>query len=153
MRIVLIAAILYGLFTSTTLADVRILASPGGNVGAFVTLFAAMRASGERVIIDGPCLSACTLVLSALPRDRICVTGRAVLGFHAPYLQDAGRVVREPEWAEIMLETYPAPVRRWVARHGGLSSNVLLLRGRDLTSMFPVCRSEKARSPHRTRSS
>ena len=40
--------------------------------------------SGEKVIIDGPCLSACTLVLSTVPSNRICVTKRAVLGFHAP---------------------------------------------------------------------
>ena len=30
-----------------------------------------MRASGERIVIDGPCLSACTLVVSMVPRDRI----------------------------------------------------------------------------------
>src|ERR1700747_1498812 len=64
-------------------AEVRILASPGGEVGPFLDLFARVRASGERVVIDGPCLSACTLVLSVVPDDRICVTRRAVLGFHA----------------------------------------------------------------------
>ena len=64
-------------------AEVRILASPGGQVGPFLDLFDQVRASGERVVIDGPCLSACTLVLSVVPNDRICVTRRAVLGFHA----------------------------------------------------------------------
>src|SRR6201992_1106575 len=68
---------------SPALADVRILASPGGEVGPFLDLFEGVRDSGERVVIDGPCLSACTLVLSIVPRDRICVTRRAVLGFHA----------------------------------------------------------------------
>ena len=66
-----------------TRAEVRILASPGGQVGPFLDLFDRVRASGERVVIDGPCLSACTLVLSTVPNDRICVTRRAVLGFHA----------------------------------------------------------------------
>jgi hypothetical protein len=64
-------------------AEVRILASPGGAVGPFLELFERVRASGERVVIDGPCLSACTLVLSTVPNGRICVTRRAVLGFHA----------------------------------------------------------------------
>ena len=68
---------------SSTLADVRILASPGGAVGNYLNFFSQVRRSGERVIIDGPCLSACTLVLSTIPRNRICVTSRAVLGFHA----------------------------------------------------------------------
>src|ERR1700721_4399521 len=64
-------------------AEVRILASPGGQVGPFLDLFERLRDSGERVVIDGPCLSACTLVLSMGPNNRICVTRHAVLGFHA----------------------------------------------------------------------
>src|SRR5262245_48905704 len=64
-------------------AEVRILSSPGGQVGPFLELFEKVRESGERVVIDGPCLSACTLVLMTVPGDRICVTRRAVLGFHA----------------------------------------------------------------------
>src|SRR5215510_8375496 len=78
-------------------ADVRILSSPGGAVDAYLAAFARVRQSGERVIIDGPCLSACTLVLSTIPRNRICVTRRAVLGFHAPQLMDqSGRTWRAP---------------------------------------------------------
>src|SRR4249920_3472753 len=64
-------------------ADVRIVSSPGGAVDAYFAAFARVRESVERVIIDGPCLSACTLVLSTIPRNRICVTRRAVLGFRA----------------------------------------------------------------------
>ena len=50
----------------------------------YLRTFAQIRQSGERVIIDGPCLSACTLVLSTIPKKRICVTSRAVLGFTLP---------------------------------------------------------------------
>ena len=32
-------------------------------------------------MIDGRCLSACTLVRGVIPRERICVTRRARLGF------------------------------------------------------------------------
>jgi hypothetical protein len=63
--------------------EVRILSSPGGQVGPFLDLFEGVRMTGDRVVIDGPCMSACTLVLSVVPNDRICVTRRAVLGFHA----------------------------------------------------------------------
>ena len=56
---------------SSALADVRILASPGGKVGNYLNFFSQVRRSGERVIIDGPCMSACTLVLSTIPRNRI----------------------------------------------------------------------------------
>jgi hypothetical protein len=121
-------------------AEVRILASPGGEVGPFLDLFARVRASGERVVIDGPCLSACTLVLSAVPNNRICVTRRAVLGFHAARSMDRrGRLYAEPEASAAVLDAYPAPVRNWIRRRGGLTSRVLLLRGRELAAIYPVC--------------
>ena len=122
-------------------AEIRILASPGGEVGPFLDLFARVRASGERVVIDGPCLSACTLVLSTVPNDRICVTRRAILGFHAARSMDArGRLYAEPEASAVVLQAYPSAVRGWIRRHGGLSSRVLLLRGRELAAIYPLCR-------------
>ena len=122
-------------------AEIRILASPGGAVGPYLALFEAIRESGERVVIDGPCFSACTLVLTMLPRERICVTRRAVLGFHgARSLDRRGRFRPEPEASRLVLRAYPAPVRRWIERRGGLTSRMLLLRGRELAAMYPRCR-------------
>ena len=77
---VVLAVALWAIASMLARADVRIIASPGGEVGPFLNLFEKVRESGERVVIDGPCLSACTLVLSVVPEDRICVTRRAVLG-------------------------------------------------------------------------
>jgi hypothetical protein len=122
-------------------ADVRIRSSPGGQVGPFLDLFEEVRDSGERVVIDGPCLSACTLVLSIVPNNRICVTRRAVFGFHAARSMDRrGRMYAEPEASQLVLEAYPAPVRDWISRRGGLNSHLLLLRGRELSLMYPRCR-------------
>jgi hypothetical protein len=122
-------------------AEVRILGSPGGQVGPFLDLFERVRDSGERVVIDGPCLSACTLVLSMVPGNRICVTRRAVLGFHAARSMDRrGRMYAEPEASELVLEAYPSPVRNWIRRRGGLTSHLLLLRGRELAAIYPSCR-------------
>src|ERR1044071_8957875 len=132
IRVIIVAAALSAAITPLR-AEVRILASPGGQVGPFLDLFDRVRASGERVVIDGPCFSACTLVLSAVPNERICVTRRAVLGFHAARSMDArGRLYAEPEASALVLQAYPSPVRGWIRRHGGLSSRVLLLRGREL---------------------
>ena len=122
-------------------AEIRILASPGGQVGPFLDLFDRVRASGERVVIDGPCLSACTLVLMTVPEERICVTRRAVLGFHAARSIDGrGRTYAEPEASRAVLESYPGPVRDWISRRGGLTSRMLLLRGRELAAIYPTCR-------------
>jgi hypothetical protein len=122
-------------------AEVRILSSPGGRVAPFIELFDRVRESGERVVIDGPCLSACTLVLMTVPSDRICVTRRAVLGFHAARSIDRqGRIYAEPEASRAVEEAYPAPIRNWISRRGGLTSRLLLLRGRELAAIYPRCR-------------
>ena len=144
MRIVftlLLGVALWFFATMLARAEMRILGSPGGQVGPFIDLFDKVRASGERVVIDGPCMSACTLVLSVVPSERICVTRRAVLGFHAARSIDRrGRVYAEPEASKLVLEAYPGPVRDWIVSHGGLSKRLLLLRGRDLTAMYRSCK-------------
>jgi hypothetical protein len=132
---------LFALIVGPVRAELRIQASPGGPVVPYVQLFDAVRQSGERVVIDGPCYSACTLVLSIVPMERICVTRRAVLGFHAARLLDArGRFHAEPRATRIVLETYPEAVQQWIRRRGGLTSRLLLLRGRELAAIIPGCR-------------
>ncbi|GLR87541.1 hypothetical protein [Bradyrhizobium iriomotense] len=139
VKSVLVAVTLLG--SASARAEIRIIQSPGGQVGPFLELFERVRESGERVVIDGPCLSACTLVLSLVPGERICVTKRAVLGFHAARSVDRrGRFYAEPEASEAVLAAYPAPVRDWIQSRGGLSSRLLLLKGRDLAAIYPRCR-------------
>ena len=145
MRIAAIKAIIIAAALSAAMtparAEIRILASPGGQVGPFLDLFDRVRESGERVVIDGPCLSACTLVLMTVPEERICVTRRAVLGFHAARsIDNRGRLYAEPEASELVLQAYPAPVRGWIRLRGGLGSRLLLLRGRELAAIYPSCR-------------
>jgi hypothetical protein len=141
IKAIFLTSLLGALAAPPAQAEVRILASPGGQVGPFLDLFERMRDSGERVVIDGPCLSACTLVLSMVPANRICVTRKAMLGFHAARSLDRrGRMYSEPEATELVLEAYPAAVRGWIRRRGGLTSHLLLLRGRELAAIYPSCR-------------
>ena len=51
----------------TASADMRIVNDPG-EVSPYVLRFNKVRATGERVVIDGPCLSACTLLTGIVPR-------------------------------------------------------------------------------------
>ena len=122
-------------------ADFRILSSSGGAVDDYLRIFAQLRASGERIAIDGPCLSACTLVLSTIPKNRICVTRRAVLGFHAPQWVDprSSRTSRTPEATRIVTQSYPAGVRAWIKKRGGLTQKVIYLRGKELAALYPRC--------------
>jgi hypothetical protein len=123
-------------------ADILIRASRGGEVSEYLRLFSAVRQSGQRVIIDGPCLSACTLVLSVVPHNRICVTRRAIFGFHAAREldEDTGRLLPAADATRVITETYPPPVQDWILRHGGLSRRLILLRGRELAALYPSCR-------------
>src|SRR3981189_2447912 len=145
MRMAVIRVILvmvsFGAGIAPGRAEVRILASPGGQVGPFLDLFDRVRESGERVVIVGPRLSARQRVLSTVPSERICVTRRAVLGFHAARSIDRrGRLYAEPEASQVVLEAYPAAGRGWISRRGGLTSRLLLLRGRELAAIYPTCR-------------
>jgi hypothetical protein len=140
LRRLSLAVLLIVVAAAPALADVRIVSSSGGVVGNYLEFFSRVKKSGERVIIDGPCLSACTLVLSTIPRNRICVTSRAVLGFHAPALIDqAGHQFRSRQATKAVVASYPASVQVWIKHHGGLKPDLIYLRGRELTALYPRC--------------
>ncbi|HZP76341.1 MAG TPA: hypothetical protein VFB45_09390 [Pseudolabrys sp.] len=144
VRAVVVAALLATLGvllgTSSASATYRISEDRGGQIGHYLQTLSAVRNSGERVVIDGNCLSACTLVLGIVPRDRVCVTPRARLGFHAAWMPDAsGRPVTSPVGTQALWDIYPGYVRRWITHRGGLSRHMLFLQGRELASMVPSC--------------
>ena len=141
-RTIWLATILCALAAPPARAEVRILASPGGQVGPFLDLFEGVRESGERVVIDGPCLSACTLFTGLLPHDHVCVTKRAVLGFHAAsYYDDARRsLVPTRTGTRLVMRLYPQEIRDWIGRHGGLTPHIIALRDHELHAMYDSCR-------------
>src|SRR5882757_11536568 len=110
MRIAaLLGAVVAALTISNASAAVRIKADPGGQIGPYLENLALLRSSGEKVIIDGPCLSACTMLLGVIPRNRICVTPRARLGFHAAWHPgDDGRPIVSRGGTQLLMEVYPA---------------------------------------------
>ena len=133
------AAVLALSITSAS-ATMRISEDRGGQIGRYLEAFASVRSSGERVVVDGNCLSACTLVLGVVPRERICATQRARFGFHAAWMPDRdGRPVTSPLGTQALWSIYPASVRRWITRHGGLSRKMLFMQGQDLNGIVASC--------------
>src|SRR6202166_4180833 len=126
---------------SVALAEIRIVGDPGGEVTSYIRKFEAARASGEHIVIDGPCLSACPLLTGIVPRDHVCVTQRAVLGFHAAsYYDDASRsLVPTREGSRVVMRLYPPEIRAWIDRHGGLRPQLIALHGRELTALYRPC--------------
>jgi hypothetical protein len=137
---VVFAAIFVLADLGTCHAVVRITNDRGGQIGRYVDRFEKLRASGQTIIIDGLCASACTIVLGAIPYDRICVTPNANLAFHAAWdFGRRGRAIPNPEATNDLFSMYPARVRRWIASRGGLTPRMIFLRGRQLTAMYRPC--------------
>lgn len=136
----LLGAIVAALTASSASALVRIKADPGGQIGPYLENLMALRNSGERVAIDGPCLSACTMVLGVIPRERICVTPRARLGFHAAWNPDQyGQPVTSHTATKFLMDIYPEHVRAWIKRKGGLTRKLMVLSGPELAAMYQTC--------------
>src|SRR5580700_7875153 len=115
--VVWIVAMMLAAAVSPASATKRISDDPGGQLGPYLQKLAVLRSSGEQVVIDGKCLSACTMVLGVIPHDHICVTPRAQLGFHAAWRPDeSGRQVTSRDGTELLMDNYPPQVRDWISR-------------------------------------
>ena len=147
-----LAAIFLGLGIGSSHAVMRIADDRGGRIGTYVDKYQALRSSGETVVIDGLCASACTIVLGAVPHDKICVTSRASLGFHAAWDPGAGgRPVTNTEATHMLYEMYPVSIRRWIRKRGGLTPHMIFLRGQQLMSMYRPCYLDARASASATR--
>ena len=136
----LLAAVLLLAGVGASQAVVRIGEDRGGRIGTYVDKYQDLRTSGQTVIIDGLCASACTIVLGAVAHDKICVTSHATLGFHAAWDFGAnGRAVTNPEATQMLYSMYPPAVKHWIAARGGLTPHMIFLHGRQLMGMYRPC--------------
>jgi hypothetical protein len=134
--------------SSAAQATIRLANDPGGLIAAYEARFARARASGERIVIDGSCLSACTLAIGMVPREQICATSRAVLGFHAAWQPTPfGKAISFPATQQ-MMNIYPPEIRAWIGRHGGLHPNLIYLRGQELAEYVPACTDSDVQEAH-----
>jgi hypothetical protein len=142
-RLALILLVLSG---STAGADYRITRDHGGLVDEYKAKYAKIKARGERVIIDGICNSACTLVLGMVPLSRVCVTPKASLGFHQAYYDQGwtmGVKVTSYTGTADLVSYYPQSVKDWIGRHGGLTTEMKKVKnGPDLWTIVDPCPDE-----------
>lgn len=138
-------------------ADYRITRDFGGLVEQYKAKYARIRDRGDRVIIDGICNSACTMVLGIVPLNRICVTPRASLGFHAAYFDRSwtmGVKVTSYAGTRDLMSHYPSSVKNWLRRKGGLTPDMKRVRnGPELWAMVDPCPDEFYDSSASARSS
>jgi hypothetical protein len=128
------------------MADYRITRDYGGLVEQYKTKFAKIRDQKERVIIDGVCNSACTLVLGIVPLNRICVTPKASLGFHQAYYDKSltmGVKVTSYAGTADLVSYYPSTVKEWIDHHGGLTPQMKRIKnGPELWAIVDPCPEE-----------
>jgi hypothetical protein len=80
------------------------------------------------------------MVLGLVPSNQICATPRARFGFHAASMpNNDGRLITSALATEALWGIYPAPVRRWIIQHGGLTNQMIYMEGRSLDGIVATC--------------
>lgn len=86
--------------------------NPGGSVAEYIGRYNEIREVEGKLVIDGPCLSACTLYLGLVPSAQVCATPFGLLGFHSASVYSmAGERVHSPAGTRLIWNIYPKAVQ------------------------------------------
>jgi len=112
----------------------------GGFAAEYLVRRAEWEKDGTKVKIIGVCDSSCTLYL-ALPRDQVCVSKSAWLGFHAPTTNNLleglpGTATMKRQIYDVFWNGYSAQLQ---GRLGSLTADLQYIRGRDLFPVIAEC--------------
>lgn len=105
-----------GYLWAMTVPTKMLWAEPGGEVFEHIDRYSRWRLEGNKVVIDGFCISACTLVLTLVPD--VCATKWARFGFHsASTFGPMGRV--HSKWAtDLVWSMYPEGLKVELRKRG-----------------------------------
>ena len=147
MRITPLVALLLSVLAATPArAVLHITRDHGGYVEEYKAKYKQIRERRERVVIDGICNSACTLVFGIVPLNKICVTPRASLGFHEAYYDKSftfGIKVTSAAGTSELMSYYPQSVKDWIRRNGGLTTDMKKIKnGEELWKIVDPCPDE-----------
>jgi hypothetical protein len=120
-------------YEETPAGDIIILGTNGGYFNSFASIFDHWQEKGKRLIITGPCLSACTI---ALGNPKACAMPEAYFGFHQSrrYNNKTKEFIGTSEEVNRLLwERYPAKVRATIKE---LTPELKYVKGTDL---LPPC--------------
>jgi len=125
----------------------------GGKAQTYVNRWSNLSREGRKIVIDGPCYSACTLVLHNQFKLDVCVTDRAKLGFHQPFRTDRfGFVRRDAKELELidevwtyMLSGLPIGLRKIAAKapdpkRGARKTKMLVVSSPELQKFVKPCK-------------
>jgi hypothetical protein len=102
--------------------------NPGGEVSSFKAAAREIKRTGTRVIIDGPCYSACA-ILADQARKNVCVTSNARIGFHKGYVLAQPAAGGPAYLVKRFNPSHSRDISRWVTRNGGFPSKGFRVMG------------------------
>jgi hypothetical protein len=137
-----ILAALVVLISADSRAALRINFDSGGSLAAYIEKYQALRDAEAKVVIDGVCISACTLITGFLNEDQVCVTPRARMAFHSA--QAKGE--HSSEGTRLMWSMYPERVRLILLKRGwngdspqNEHADLIYVEGEELKIIYPGC--------------
>jgi hypothetical protein len=122
----------------------RIMIDWGGRLDHYIERYNEWRRNGDLVVVDGMCISACTLVTGLIEPHRLCATPFARLAFHsAAFIDQQGNRTFAREATRIVWRIYPPAVREILRRHGwqdGMDHpDLIYVEGKELYSIIRPC--------------
>jgi hypothetical protein len=112
----------------------------GGFIVPYLHKYYGFYKDGTHVAIDSLCASACTTVLM-LPKDRICITPRARLGFHSAY--ELLPFFYSRTGTQYMRQYWPPAILKLLAARGWDGStphpDIIWIDYLDLHQIYPDC--------------
>lgn len=116
----------------------------GGKLYTFFLASQELQAKRIKLVIDGPCYSACASIADRIRAD-VCITPRAVFGFHLRHetmIVDDEPITVNPGRGRAAEQPLSNEVRAWVLRHGGFPSSATsytFMRFKDATQFWHRC--------------
>jgi hypothetical protein len=89
----------------------------GGVIREYALRWIEIAGKDTEVEILGECVSACTLVVSYIPKNRLCFGPYASLKFHMAHQPDGTPSRSVTQW---MIDLYPDDIRNWITANGGI---------------------------------
>jgi hypothetical protein len=102
----------------------------GGVLVVYQAKWEKLAKEGAEVRISGPCVSACTALVGYFPRDKVCATPTASMGFH----QAIPAFVTPDLW-----KNYPDDFRDWITKKGGLTYTLMWLQPPEIYKFIHQC--------------
>jgi hypothetical protein len=122
-------------------AVVKLENQPGGSIADHWGAYQAYGRGNTQIQVVSDCISACTLILGAIDKSKLCFGRNALLGFHqARRLQPNGMLYSiDYETTKWVIAKYPADIQAWIQARGGYMkvpvNGFWLLSAQDLWAM------------------